>query len=449
MHEGVQAVGICLLFILAAPASAATGDVSICTHGEREAQIAACSSAIQSGRMRGRDLAWAMAVAVTLTLIRATLTGRWPTSKRRSVSIPNIPTHTTAADASTTPEATMLVRSANTRSRFNSTPRTHGLTTIEASPISRWVKQLARSPTIAMRSASIPRFLAAREPGRCILAHGRSGPRAHRLRRGGSPRSEKCGRTLWSGPVYRGKGDNDRALAESNEAVRLDPQSSIAHDIRGFVYHVKGDEDGALADYGEAIRLDPKSPWPHNDRGISYFARGEKTLALADYDAAIRLNPKYAYPYFYRGDLYRDQGDLGRALSEYQTASRLLPEGDWLKSQVVSKIAALQPAAVSPTKRVPAERRVALVIGNADYKNAALVNPSHDADLVSASLRKIGFDVTEVKNADFAAFQDAIAAFVAKEDHADVALFYFAGHGFAIPATICARATISCRPRPI
>ena len=52
MRAAAQAVGICLLLILAAPApasaaSAATGDVNICTHGEREATIAACSGVIQ------------------------------------------------------------------------------------------------------------------------------------------------------------------------------------------------------------------------------------------------------------------------------------------------------------------------------------------------------------------------------------------------------------------
>jgi type II secretory pathway pseudopilin PulG len=81
---------------------------------------------------------------------------------------------------------------------------------------------------------------------------------------------------------------------------------------------------------------------------------------------------------------------------------------------------------------VDRRRRVALVIGNSDYKNAVLKNPTVDADLVSAMLRNAGFDVTEVKNADFAAFDSALTQFAQKEEHADIALFYFAGHGFAL-----------------
>jgi hypothetical protein len=87
-----------------------------------------------------------------------------------------------------------------------------------------------------------------------------------------------------------------------------------------------------------------------------------------------------------------------------------------------------------PTHAATSDRRVALVIGEANYKSGGLANPTIDADLVSASLRKIGFDVTEVKNADFAAFDRALTGFVVKEEGADIALFYFAGHGFAIPS---------------
>ena len=47
-------------------------------------------------------------------------------------------------------------------------------------------------------------------------------------------------------------------------------------------------------------------------------------------------------------------------------------------------------------------------------------------------LRNAGFDVTEVKNADFPAFDSALTQFAQKEEHADIALFYFAGHGFAL-----------------
>ena len=102
---------------------------------------------------------------------------------------------------------------------------------------------------------------------------------------------------------------------------------------------------------------------------------------------------------------------------------------------VAPVVQAVAPSLPQPTgaKADTYGRRVALAIGNADYKNASLPNPTFDADLVTGSLEKAGFDVMEVKNADFIAFDAALIRFAAKEKGADIALFYFAGHGFAIP----------------
>src|SRR5277367_2973443 len=79
-----------------------------------------------------------------------------------------------------------------------------------------------------------------------------------------------------------------------------------------------------------------------------------------------------------------------------------------------------------------AEKRVALIVANADYKGAALQNPTFDADLVATSLQNIGFVVKVVKNADLGTFDAAVTAFADDAQGAEVALFYFAGHGFTV-----------------
>ena len=58
--------------------------------------------------------------------------------------------------------------------------------------------------------------------------------------------------------------------------------------------------------------------------------------------------------------------------------------------------------------------------------------PSARVSVEDASLWKLGFDVMEVKDADFGKFDAALTRFAAKEEGADIALFYFAGHGFAL-----------------
>src|SRR5258708_30626020 len=77
-----------------------------------------------------------------------------------------------------------------------------------------------------------------------------------------------------------------------------------------------------------------------------------------------------------------------------------------------------------------AERRVALVIGNSQYKNSNLVlfNPKNDAEDVAASLRSLGFEVILKIDADRRDFDLAITQFARVATYADTALFYYAGH---------------------
>jgi hypothetical protein len=80
----------------------------------------------------------------------------------------------------------------------------------------------------------------------------------------------------------------------------------------------------------------------------------------------------------------------------------------------------------------PAEaRRVALIIANAQYVNApALTNPLADANLIEASLRRAGFDSVQTRtNLGKAAVEAELRAFGNRAEGADVALFYYAGHG--------------------
>jgi len=79
-----------------------------------------------------------------------------------------------------------------------------------------------------------------------------------------------------------------------------------------------------------------------------------------------------------------------------------------------------------------AEKRVALVIGNSAYAKAALSNPKVDARLIRPALERMGFEVEVVTDADLATFDRALGAFAARAKGADLALFYFAGHGFAV-----------------
>jgi Caspase domain len=76
-------------------------------------------------------------------------------------------------------------------------------------------------------------------------------------------------------------------------------------------------------------------------------------------------------------------------------------------------------------------RRVALIIANGRYANAPqLTNPIADSKLIEASLRRAGFDDVQTRtNLGKAAVEAELRAFGNRAEGADVALFYYAGHG--------------------
>jgi hypothetical protein len=74
--------------------------------------------------------------------------------------------------------------------------------------------------------------------------------------------------------------------------------------------------------------------------------------------------------------------------------------------------------------------RVALVIGNGAYQSVPqLNNPVNDAQDIAKSLSAAGFDVIERDNATRGQMADAVRDFTDRIQGAEVALFYYAGHG--------------------
>lgn len=80
-----------------------------------------------------------------------------------------------------------------------------------------------------------------------------------------------------------------------------------------------------------------------------------------------------------------------------------------------------------------AEKRVALVVGNATYRHAPeLANPQNDSADMAALLSKFDFVVLEAHDLDKAGLERSIQDFAAALAGADVGLFYYSGHGIQI-----------------
>ena len=92
----------------------------------------------------------------------------------------------------------------------------------------------------------------------------------------------------------------DKAIADYNEAIRLDPKDAVAYNNCGNAWRAKKEHDKAIADYNEAIRLDPSIAMTYNNRGLAWNNKKEHDKAIADYNEAIRIDPKLAWAYIGR-----------------------------------------------------------------------------------------------------------------------------------------------------
>jgi tetratricopeptide (TPR) repeat protein len=224
------------------------------------------------------------------------------------------------------------------------------------------------------------------------------------------------------------------AIAACSRLINQNPSDAVSYHNRGTAYYLDHDYDHAIADYSQAIRLDPRDASAHSHRGDTYEKKRDYARAIADYDQSLKLDP---YSAIAREGRERVQALLtanrpGAPATQAQLPSQTSPP------QPTTTQSQLPPQAPSPQpvmSAIPAERRVALVIGNSGYTSSfvpALSNPQRDAKVVADALRHAGFEVMELVDQDRTGVVKALQSFRDEADSADWALIYFAGHGIEV-----------------
>ena len=110
------------------------------------------------------------------------------------------------------------------------------------------------------------------------------------------------------------------AIAEYDEAIRLDPWLDEAYARRGLAYADMGQFQKAIQDFNVAITLNPQGAEAFFLRGSVQYSLGKYQLALDDLSEAIRLNPNDARVYGARGAVYSVLGHHQTPVEDFDEA---------------------------------------------------------------------------------------------------------------------------------
>jgi tetratricopeptide (TPR) repeat protein len=131
------------------------------------------------------------------------------------------------------------------------------------------------------------------------------------------------------------KGRVDLAIEDCDKAIGLNHRLATAFFARADAYRYKAlwdfeayladgvYEDRAIADYDEGLRLDPNNAAAFRNRGFLNTRRQRYDRAIQDFDEAIRLDPNVAASFLGRAYALRFVGQYDRAVADYRKALTL------------------------------------------------------------------------------------------------------------------------------
>jgi tetratricopeptide (TPR) repeat protein len=137
-------------------------------------------------------------------------------------------------------------------------------------------------------------------------------------------------------------GNGDRIVAVCSDALssgqyETPGQKSLLLNNRSIGYVRQGDPDKALADLDEAIRVNPRDPFAYDNRGDIWRQKKDYDRALAEYAAALKADPTFISAYYNRGLTFEGKGDVKSARAEYQAAVKMPGKDRPLDKQAKNK----------------------------------------------------------------------------------------------------------------
>jgi lipoprotein NlpI len=127
------------------------------------------------------------------------------------------------------------------------------------------------------------------------------------------------------GTEWASQGNHERAIADFDMSLQLDPKLAPAHYNRALSWSSRGDSDRAIADYSAVLKVIPRDVNALIGRAVEHSVKGDYARSVGDYDTAARIEPNSASVYFGRGRARFYAGDFAAAASDFYRAHQIDP----------------------------------------------------------------------------------------------------------------------------
>jgi tetratricopeptide (TPR) repeat protein len=131
---------------------------------------------------------------------------------------------------------------------------------------------------------------------------------------------------LHLGIALEQKGMLDEAAVHYQEALKIDPDKSPAHNnIAGFLVQ-KGRLDEAISQYQQALQIDPDFAEGHYNLGIALQEKGRVDEAISQYQHALKIKPDYEAAHYNLAIALQQKGRVDEAIAQFQNVLQINPD---------------------------------------------------------------------------------------------------------------------------
>jgi hypothetical protein len=227
--------------------------------------------------------------------------------------------------------------------------------------------------------------------------------------------------------------------AGSNYRVKIDKEVNFSEGVNEVFITAKTENEKLKSDV-KTIHAKKNADKPE----IFWISPFEKESGQLSSETEIKFQIKSVFPVdsiqvFLNGNLNRgftliekeqDKNDITiRYKIKLQTDSNSV----YIIARNSGGTAISEPRYIQFKSEIIDQKRVALVIGNSNYKSGnKLENPKNDAADMASALKRLNFDVDLLIDADQKPLGMAVDRFGEKAKNADIAFFYYAGHGVQV-----------------